>query len=84
MATPKPEASWAPTRQACSELGISRTTLQKLKSAGCFKPGHHYYRRGVGRHSPCMWHVGECRLAMQCFAAANPLLLDASEHRARG
>jgi len=33
---------WISTRQMATELGVHRVTLQRLKSAGYFRSGHHY------------------------------------------
>jgi hypothetical protein len=76
MATAIGSIQWTTTQQACLSLGISRSTLQKLKAAGHFQPGRCFYRRGLGRTASCAWDVEECRAVLQKLSAADPATLE--------
>lgn len=71
-----PTGSWVPTAQACNELQISRSTLQRLKRCGLLKAGTCYYKRGLGAQSPCQWDVEACRAVLLRLAAADPADLE--------
>ena len=42
------------TIQLCKEIGLSRSTLDKLRKEGALLPGREFYRLH-GRRSPMMW-----------------------------
>lgn len=65
-------SSWVSTQDLCRELKLSRSTLQKLKNAGHFQPGVHWYKRGMGRTAPAAWDVEACRSVLQQLTAADP------------
>ena len=44
------------TIQLCEEVGMSRSTLEKLRRDGVLLPGREFYRLH-GRSSPMMWSV---------------------------
>ena len=44
------------TIQLCEEVGMSRSTLEKLRRDGVLLPGREFYRLH-GRRSPMMWSV---------------------------
>ena len=44
------------TIQLCEEVGMSRSTLDKLRRDGVLLPGREFYRLH-GRRSPMMWSV---------------------------
>ena len=44
------------TIQLCEEVGMSRSTLDKLRKEGVLLPGVHQYRLH-GRRSPMRWSV---------------------------
>lgn len=67
---------WASTQATCKALGISRSTLQKLKAGGLLPAGRCFYRRGLGLTAPCLWNVAECRNALQRLSAADPASLE--------
>ena len=75
------EPRWVPTALLCRELGISRSTLQKLKQQGSLPGGICFYRRGLKLSAPCMWNVEECRKAVQRLSSADPALLETYEIR---
>lgn len=76
MHIPGHQEQWATTAVACRALGISRSTIQKLKAAGHLPAGRCYYRRGLGVTAPCVWDVGACRAALQRLSAADPSQLE--------
>jgi len=57
------QKKWVTSAQTCSELGISRATLQTLKNE-VLKPGIHYYRRGLGSRGPIMWNIHAVRAVL--------------------
>ena len=66
------QTTWVDSNEACRLLGISRATLQNLKTEGCFEPGTHYYRRGIGIRGPLMWDPEACRQALRDRTRSNP------------
>jgi hypothetical protein len=68
--------SWAPTQEACRALGISRSTIQRLKARGDLSAGRCYYRRGLGLRAGCLWNVPECRQVLRLLAASDPAALE--------
>ena len=42
------------TIQLCAEIGVSRSTLDRLRNDGVLLPGVHWYRLH-GRRSPMYW-----------------------------
>ena len=76
MATAIASTTWVGTHEACELLKLSRTTIQKLKTAGHFTPGVCWYRRGMGRTAPTAWNVEECRAVLQRLTAADPAALE--------
>jgi predicted DNA-binding transcriptional regulator AlpA len=76
MATAIASTQWVGTHDACKLLGLSRSTIQKLKTAGHFTPGTCWYRRGMGRTAPTAWNVEECRAVLQRLTAADPAVLE--------
>ncbi len=79
MAVAVASPEWASTHEACKLLRLSRTTLQKLKTAGHFTPGVHYYRRGMGATAPVAWNVDACRAVLLQLTAAEPSALETYE-----
>ena len=50
-------SQWVSTRQMATELGIHRVTLQRLKSAGYFRTGHHFRKANpLAPWSNTVWH----------------------------
>ena len=48
---------WISTRQMSTELGVHRVTLQRLKSAGYFRSGHHFRKANpLAPRSNTVWH----------------------------
>jgi predicted DNA-binding transcriptional regulator AlpA len=76
MATAIASTTWVGTPELCRLLGLSRSTLHKLKAAGRFTPGVCWYRRGIGRTAPTAWNVEECRAVLQRLTAADPAALE--------
>ncbi len=66
------EQLWSSSTEACKALGISRATLQTLKTEGLLKPGVHYYRRGIGARGPIQWDVVACRQVLLERTRSNP------------
>lgn len=67
---------WVSTHATCQALGISRSTIQKLKASGLLPAGRCYYRRGLGLTAPCVWNVAECRSVLRRLSAADPATLE--------
>ncbi len=67
---------WVSTQDACRELKLSRTTIQRLKNRGILAAGTCYYRRGLGRTAPTAWNVEACRAVLQRLAAADPASIE--------
>jgi hypothetical protein len=70
------QEQWASTHATCKALGISRSTLQKLKAFGLLPAGQCYYRRGLGLTAPCVWNVAVCRSVLQRLSASDPAFLE--------
>jgi len=51
-------------------LGISRSTLHRLRAAGIIKDGIHAYRCGIGRRAALRVNVPAVELALRVHAAA--------------
>ena len=50
-------SQWVSTRQMATELGVHRVTLQRLKSAGYFRTGHHFRKANpLAPRSNTVWH----------------------------
>ena len=60
----EPQNQWICTRQMTAQLGVHRVTLQRLKSAGYFRSGHHFRKANPSSHCcvPCFggafWCLG--------------------------
>jgi hypothetical protein len=51
------ESQWICTRQMAAQLSVHRVTLQRLKSAGYFRSGHHYRKANpLAPRSNILWH----------------------------
>ena len=44
------------TIELCEEIGLSRSTVDRLRQSGDLIPTHHFYR-GRGSRSPMLWNV---------------------------
>lgn len=54
-----------PTESACRELGISRSTLYRLRMNGLLEPGAHFHRCGLGGSGKLLWNLPSVRLRLQ-------------------
>ena len=58
---------WLSTPEAARQLGISQTTLRRMRDReGGLKQGLHY-KRGLFQNTPCRWNTSE----IEKFIAAN-------------
>jgi len=63
--SPTPQSQWICTRRMAAHLGVHRVTLQRLKSAGYFRPGHHYRKANpIAPRSNTVWHLQRVLLRM--------------------
>lgn len=54
------------TKELIDAIGISETSLRKLRSIGCFKPGEHFIDIGTGDHRPTFrWCLAAVETALQ-------------------
>ena len=57
---------WVCTRQMAAQLCIHRVTLQRLKSGGYFRHGHHYRKANpLSPRSNTVWHQQRVLMRMQ-------------------
>ena len=56
------------TIQLCEEIGLSRSTVNKLRRDGVLIPGRDFYR-GHGRRAPMFWSVDSVRQALRSRTA---------------
>ena len=56
------------TIQLCEEIGLSRSTVNKLRRDGVLIPGCHYYR-GHGRRAPMYWSTNAVIKALRSRTA---------------
>ena len=56
------------TIQLCEEIGLSRSTVNKLRRDGVLIPGCHYYR-GHGRRAPMYWSTNAVVQALRSRTA---------------
>ena len=57
--------NWIELSDLLSLLYLSERTFYKLKKAGVFIPGEHFYRIGEGRKKgKCIYGLEECRKAL--------------------
>jgi hypothetical protein len=60
---------WLPTREAVEALGMSRSTLYRLKRNGHLFPGVHYAAQTPGKTSLRLWAIEAIREEMLKWAA---------------
>lgn len=58
------------TIQLCAEIGVSRSTLDRLRNDGVLLPGREFYRLH-GRRSPMFWSVSSVVQALRSRTALN-------------
>ncbi|MFM9087852.1 MAG: DNA-binding protein [Cyanobium sp.] len=64
--TSETPAQWVCTRLMAKQLSIHRVTLQRLKSAGYFRHGHHYRKANpTSPRSNTVWHQQRVLMRMQ-------------------
>ena len=56
------------TKVLCEEIGLSRSTVNKLRRDGVLIPGRDFYR-GHGIRSPMFWSVDSVRQALRSRTA---------------
>lgn len=56
------------TIQLCEKIGLSRSTVNKLRADGVLIPGCHYYR-GHGRRAPMHWSTNAVIQALRSRTA---------------
>lgn len=61
-------SDWLPLRKAADALGISISTLYRMRAQGLLLPAVHWHR-GLGRRSPVQVNVTASRLALQVFCS---------------
>jgi hypothetical protein len=61
-------SQWLPLRQAADALGVSISTLYRMRRDGLLLSGNHWHR-GLGRRSPVQMNVTASRLALQVFCS---------------
>ena len=59
---------WLPLRQAADALGVSLSSLYRMRRCGLLLTGVHWHR-GIGRRSPVQVNVTAARLALQVFCS---------------
>jgi predicted site-specific integrase-resolvase len=68
MAVPIPLTSWASSRAAADQLGVSERTLHRWRAAGLLKPGVHYRRKFPVTNSPILYDLESVEAVMREFA----------------
>lgn len=63
-------SDWLPQREALQVLGMSRSTLHRLRAAGLLRDGVHAYRIGMGQRAPLRFNVPAIQLALRVQSAA--------------
>ena len=57
---------WICTRQMAEHLSIHRVTLQRLKSTGYFRQGHHFRKANpLAPRSNTLWHEQRVLMRLQ-------------------
>ncbi|CAK6690140.1 hypothetical protein MNNICLKF_00761 [Synechococcus sp. CBW1107] len=57
---------WICTRQMAAQLSLHRVTLQRLKSAGYFRQGHHFRKANpLAPRSNTLWHQQRVLMRLQ-------------------
>ena len=65
-------SAWVNTPEAARNLGISETTLRRLRDReGGLELGLHY-KRGLFRNTPCKWNVSEIEKFLEANAYSTP------------
>ena len=65
-------STWLNTPEAARNLGISETTLRRLRDRdGGLELGLHY-KRGLFRNTPCRWNVAEIERFIEANAYSTP------------
>jgi hypothetical protein len=59
------ESKWLPLEAAATELGVSVSTLYRLRRDGYLRPAVHWHRATPGRRSPVQFNVSAVRLLLQ-------------------
>ena len=64
--SPTPQSQWICTQQMAEELSVHRVTLQRLKSAGYFRAGHHFRKANpLAPRSNTLWHQQRVLMRLQ-------------------
>lgn len=61
-------SEWLPLQKAAQALGVSLSTLYRMRRDGLLLTGVHWHR-GLGRRSPVQVNVTASRLALQVFCS---------------
>lgn len=61
-------SEWLPLRRAADALGVSISTLYRMRRDGLLLTGVHWHR-GLGRRSPVQVNISAARLALQVFCS---------------
>ena len=65
-------SAWVNTPEAARNLGISETTLRRLRDReGGLEHGLHY-KRGLFKNTPCKWNVSEIEKFIEAHAYSTP------------
>jgi hypothetical protein len=56
---------WQPANIAAQQLGISPSTLFRLRRSGVLRPAVHWHRCSTGRRAPLQVNIPAARLALQ-------------------
>ena len=58
-------SDWKSTAFMCEALGVSRSTLSRLKKTGFFRENHHFRKANPeAPRSNCLWHLTRTLLKM--------------------
>jgi hypothetical protein len=59
------QSEWTTQAEALQKLGISRSSMHRLRAAGIIRDGIHTWRAGIGSRAPLRFNVPACELALQ-------------------
>ena len=63
-------SEWTTQAEALQLLGISRSSMHRLRAAGIIRDGVHTWRAGIGSRAPLRFNVPACELALQVHTLA--------------
>jgi hypothetical protein len=64
------QSEWTTQAEALRILGISRSSMHRLRAAGIIRDGIHTWRAGIGSRAPLRFNIPAIELALQVHTLA--------------